>query len=243
MSASSGPRRSEIALVGPSGTFWQIDNAGVGGYLFPYFPGFSPEPALIRRWKLTREPTTGITRLLTDWSRGDERARDALIPLVYDELRLIARRNLARERPDHTLQSAALVNEVYIRLVRQKEPDWKNRAHFFGFAARMMRHILVDHARNRRAAKRGATAPQLSLDVAIAPRAKTDIDLVALDSALNKLTLMDPKQSQLIELRFFGGLSVEEAALVMGVSTRTAERSWTAARAWLRVEMEADTRK
>lgn len=192
---------------------------------------------------MPRGPSTSITRLLADWSRGDEGARDALIPLVYDELRLIARRNLSRERPDHTLQSAALVNEAYLRLVRQKVPDWQNRAHFFGVAARVMRHILVDHARNRRAAKRGAGAPQLSLDAPIAPWAKSDIDLIALDSALNKLAAMDPQQSHLIELRFFGGLSVEEAALVMGISTRTVERSWTAARAWLRVEMTADTRR
>ncbi len=189
---------------------------------------------------MPRESSTGITRLLADWSRGDETARDALIPLVYDELRLIARRNLAHERPDHTLQSAALVNEAYLRLVRQKTPDWQNRAHFFGVAAQMMRHILVDHARNRRAAKRGAGAPQLTLDARIDPRAKSEVDLIALDSALTKLAAMDPKQSRLIELRFFAGLSIEEAALVMGVSTRTVERSWTAARAWLRVEMTAD---
>jgi len=192
---------------------------------------------------LPQESSTGITRLLADWSRGDERARDALIPLVYDELRIIARRNLLRERPDHTLQSAALVNEAYLRLVRQKTPDWQNRAHFFGVAAQLMRQILVDHARNWRAAKRGAGVPHLSLDPRIAPRTKTEIDLVALDSALNKLAAMDPQQSHLIELRFFGGLSVEEAALVLGVSTRTVERSWTAARAWLRVEMAADARK
>jgi RNA polymerase sigma factor (TIGR02999 family) len=189
---------------------------------------------------LPRESSTGITRLLADWSRGDEKARDALIPLVYDELRLIARRNLARERPDHTLQSAALVNEAYLRLVRQKTPDWQNRAHFFGVAAQMMRHILVDHARNRRAAKRGAGAPQLSLDARIGPQAKSEVDLIALDSALTKLAAMDLQQSRLIELRFFAGLSIQEAALVMGVSTRTVERSWTAARAWLRVEMAAD---
>jgi RNA polymerase sigma factor (TIGR02999 family) len=196
-----------------------------------------------QEWKLPRESSTSITRLLADWSRGDEGARDALIPLVYDQLRLIARRNLSRERPDHTLQSAALVNEAYLRMVRQETPNWQNRAHFFGVAAQMMRHILVDHARNRRAAKRGAAAPQLSLDVPIAPRAKSEIDLLVLDCALNKLATMNPQQSHLIELRFFGGLSIEEAALVMGVSTRTVERSWTAARAWLRVEMTADARR
>lgn len=192
---------------------------------------------------MTRESSTSITRLLADWSRGDEGARDALIPLVYDELRHIARRHLARERPDHTLQSAALVNEAYLRLARQKPPNWQNRAHFFGVAAQAMRHILVDHARNRRAAKRGAGAPQLSLDPRIALKEKPEIDLIALDNALNKLATMDPQHSRLIELRFFGGLSIEEAAVVLGISTRTVERSWTAARAWLRVEMSMDARK
>jgi RNA polymerase sigma factor (TIGR02999 family) len=158
-------------------------------------------------------------------------------------LRLIARRNLSRERPDHSLQSAALVNEAYLRLVRQKTPDWQNRAHFFGVAAQMMRQILVDHARNRLAAKRGAGATLLSLDPAMALRKEPEIDLLALDGALNKLAAMDAQQSHLIELRFFGGLSVEEAALVMGVSSRTVERSWTAARAWLRVEMTRDARR
>jgi RNA polymerase sigma factor (TIGR02999 family) len=227
-------------------TFWvkagELTLSTSGG-TFSLLSELTPEPALTRSWKLNRESSTGITRLLADWSRGDEGARDALIPLVYDELRLIARRNLSRERPDHTLQSAALVNEAYLRMVRQETPNWQNRAHFFGVAAQIMRHILVDHARNRRAAKRGAGAQQLSLDVPIAPRAKSEIDLLALDSALNKLATMDPQQSHLIELRFFGGLSIEEAALVMGISTRTVERSWTAARAWLRVEMSADARR
>lgn len=163
--------------------------------------------------------------------------------MIYGELRRIARRNLWRERPDHTLQSAALVNEVYLRLVRRETPDWQNRAHFFGVAAHMMRHILVDHARNRLAAKRGAGAPQLSLDPEMGLRQKPGIDLIALDSALSKLATMDPQQSCLIELRFFGGLSIEETAVVMGISPRTVQRSWTAARAWLRVEIEKDTRK
>ena len=180
---------------------------------------------------MTRESSTGITRLLADWSKGDERSRDALIPLVYDELRLIARRNLARERPDHTLQSAALVNEAYLRLVRQRTPDWRNRAHFFGVAAQMMRHILVDHARNRRAAKRGAGAPHLSLDAAIVPRANSEVDLIALDSALNKLATMDPQQSRLIERRFFAGLSVDEVAEVMDMSPVAISREWRSAKA------------
>lgn len=192
---------------------------------------------------MPRASSTQISKLLAEWGQGSKTARDALIPMIYGELRRIARRNLWRERPDHTLQSAALVNEVYLRLVRRETPDWQNRAHFFGVAAHMMRHILVDHARNRLAAKRGAGAPQLSLDPEMGLRQKPGIDLIALDSALSKLATMDPQQSCLIELRFFGGLSIEETAVVMGISPRTVQRSWTAARAWLRVEIEKDTRK
>jgi RNA polymerase sigma factor (TIGR02999 family) len=187
--------------------------------------------------------STEINRLLANWTGGDQQARDALIPLIYDELRRIARRHLRHERPDHTLQSAALVNEAYLRLAGQKPPQWQNRAHFFGVAVQMMRHILVDHARNRRAAKRGAGAPRLSLDREIASPQKSDVDIVALDDALNKLAELDPQQSRLIELRFFGGLSLEETAIVLGISPRSVERSWTAARACLRLEMEKVARK
>ena len=187
--------------------------------------------------------STQVNRLLADWGHGDQGARDALIPLIYNELRRIARRNLWRERPDHTLQSAALVNEAYLRLVRQKAPEWQNRAHFFGVAAQMMRHILVDHARTRLAAKRGAGAPRLSLDPEIALPQQPELDLMALDGALNKLAALDPQQSRLIELRFFGGLSVEETALVMGISPRTVDRVWAAARAWLWLEMKKDAPK
>ena len=187
--------------------------------------------------------STQISRLLADWGHGDQEARDALIPLIYNELRRMARRQLWRERPDHTLQSAALVNEAYLRLVGQNPPEWQNRVHFFGVAAQMMRHILVDHARNRLAAKRGAGAPRLSLDPEIALRQKPEVDLLALDGALNKLADLDPQQSRLIELRFFGGLSIEETALVMGISPRTVNRAWVAARAWLRLEMKKDAPK
>jgi RNA polymerase sigma factor (TIGR02999 family) len=184
--------------------------------------------------------STQINRLLAEWGHGDEGARDALIPLIYNELRRIARRHLGHERPDHTLQSAALVNEAYLRLVGQKKPEWRNRAHFFGVAAHMMRHILVDHARNRRAVKRGADAPRLSLDPEIALPQKPELDLVALDGALNKLAGLDPRESRVIELRFFGGLSIEETAVVMGISPRTVKREWATARAWLRLEMKKD---
>jgi RNA polymerase sigma factor (TIGR02999 family) len=181
-----------------------------------------------------------LSQLLVNWGHGDAAARDALIPLIYGELRGIARRHLRRERPDHTLQSAALVNEAYLRMLRRQPPQWENRAHFFGFAAQMMRHILVDHARNRLAAKRGAGAPRLSLDPEIALPRKSPIDLVALDDALNKLASLDAEQSRLIELRFFGGLSIEETAVVMGTSPATVKREWATARVWLRREMNKD---
>jgi len=178
-----------------------------------------------------------VSKLLLNWGQGDQGAREALIPLVYDELRRLARRYLRRERPDHTLQSAALVNEAYLRLIRQEQPQWQNRAHFFGVAAQLMRHILVDHARNRAAAKRGAGAPRLTLDPDIALPRERDVDLIALDDALNQLAALDPQQSRLVELRFFGGLSIEETSVVLGVSPATVKREWATARAWLQREM------
>jgi RNA polymerase sigma factor (TIGR02999 family) len=178
-----------------------------------------------------------VSKLLLNWGQGDQGAREALIPLVYEELRRLARRYLRRERPDHTLQSAALVNEAYLRLIRQEHPQWQNRAHFFGVAAQLMRHILVDHARNRAAAKRGAGAPRLTLDPDIALPRERDVDLIALDDALNQLAALDPQQSRLVELRFFGGLSIEETSVVLGVSPATVKREWATARAWLQREM------
>jgi len=159
-----------------------------------------------------------VTKLLIKWGQGDPEARDALIPLVYDELRRVARNHLGHERPDHTFQSAALVHEAYLRLVHQEPPQWRNRAHFFGVAAQLMRHLLVDHARNRRAAKRGAGVPRLTLDAQIALPQKREVDIEALDDALNRLANLDLQQSRLIELRFFGGLSIEETAVVLGIS-------------------------
>ena len=178
-----------------------------------------------------------VSKLLLNWGQGDQGAREALIPLVYDELRRLARRYLRRERRDHTLQSAALVNEAYLRLIRQEHPQWQNRAHFFGVAAQLMRHILVDHARNRAAAKRGAGAPRLTLDPDIALPQERDVNLIALDDALNQLAALDPQQSRLVELRFFGGLSIEETSVVLGVSPATVKREWATARAWLQREM------
>jgi RNA polymerase sigma-70 factor (ECF subfamily) len=161
--------------------------------------------------------------------------------VVYGELRRLARRHLWRERPDHTLQSAALVNEAYLRLVRQESPKWQNRAHFFGVAAQLMRHILVDHARGRVAGKRGGSTPRLVLDPELVPAQSPELD--ALDDALVRLAALDPRQGRLIELRFFGGLSIDETAVVLGVSTATVEREWVTARAWMRRELKKDASK
>ena len=178
-----------------------------------------------------------VSKLLLSWGKGDEGAREALIPLVYDELRRLARRHLRAERPDHTLQSAALVHEAYLRLIRQDQPQWQNRAHFFGVAAQLMRHILVDHARSRSAAKRGAGAPRLTLDADIALPQEREVDVVVLDDALKQLAALDPQASRVVELRFFGGLSIEETSVALGVSPATVKREWATARAWLQREM------
>ncbi len=162
---------------------------------------------------------------------------DQLMPLVYDELRRLAQSHLRAERVGHTLQGTALVHEAYLRLIDQKQVHWQNRAHFFGLASQMIRRILVDHARGRKAAKRGAGAPKLSLDDAIGVAGGRQLDLIGLDDALNGLAKIDPEQSRIVELRFFGGLSIEETAAVVGVSTATVNREWAAARAWLFREM------
>jgi RNA polymerase sigma factor (TIGR02999 family) len=179
-----------------------------------------------------------VSKLLLNWGQGDQNAREELIPLVYAELRRIARRYLWQERPDHTFQSGALVHEAYLRLLSEKPPQWQNRPHFFGVAEQLMRHILVDHARSRLAAKRGAGAPRLTLDPQISLPQKREVDLVELDDALTKLATLDPQQSRLIELRFFGGLSIEETSVVLGVSPATVKREWATARAWLQREMK-----
>ena len=181
-----------------------------------------------------------ISRLLEDWRQGNQQARDALIPLVYDELRRLARRYLRRERPDHTFQSAALVHEAYLRMAQQDAIPLNNRAHFFAVAAQLMRHILVEHARNRRAAKRGGGDAKLTLDTGIALPSKPDVDLVVLDDALTRLAELDPRQSRIIEMRFFGGLSLEETAAVLDISLATVKREWASARAWMRRELSKD---
>jgi RNA polymerase sigma factor (TIGR02999 family) len=178
-----------------------------------------------------------ITKLLHGWQGGDRAALDALVPVVYKELRRLAHYELRKERPDHTLQSAALVHEAYFRLVGQDLPQWESRTHFFAIAAQLMRQILVDYARRRRASKRGSGACILTLDDAMILPQRKDVDVVAIDDALNALAEVDPRQSRVVELRFFAGLSLEEISEVMGIATATVQRDWTAARAWLHREI------
>jgi len=174
-----------------------------------------------------------VTQLLVDWGKGNKQALDGLMPLVYDELHRIASRYLRRERQGHTLQTTALINEAYMRIVDQNRVNWQSRAHFFGVAAQMMRRILVDHARSHLYAKRGGGAQKLTLDEAIATPQERDLDLVALDDALTTLARVDPQQGRIIELRFFGGLTIEETAEVIGISPATVKRDWNMAKAWL----------
>jgi RNA polymerase sigma factor (TIGR02999 family) len=174
-----------------------------------------------------------VTQLLKNWRDGNRAALDELAPVVYDELRRLASSYMRRERVNHTLQSTALVNEAFLKLCGQREVEWKNRAHFFGIAAQMIRRILVDHARAHKAEKRGGGAGVLSLDEAIGVPEKRDIEILALNDALEALQALDPKQARIVELRFFTGLSIEETAEVVGVSPATVKREWVAARAWL----------
>ena len=184
-----------------------------------------------------------VTQLLIKWSSGDEESLKALIPLVYEELRRVARRYLRRERPDHTLQSAALVHEAYVRLVDQRDANWQNRSQFFGVAAQLMRRILVDYARRRSAARRGAGDTNLPLNEELASPGQPDLDVLAVDDALNTLAKLDPKQSRIVELRFFSGLSIEETAEVLGVSPATVKREWTIAKAWLYLQIARGARR
>jgi RNA polymerase sigma factor (TIGR02999 family) len=174
---------------------------------------------------------------LQGWRGGDRNDLEALLPLVYDELRRLAHYHLKNERPGHTLQTTALVHEAYFRLVGQELPEWESRAHFFAIAAQLMRQILVDYARRRRASKRGSGVCMLTLDDALALSRRKDVDVIALDDALNTLAELDPRQSRVVELRFFAGLSLEETSEVMGIATATVQRDWTMARAWLHREI------
>jgi len=183
-------------------------------------------------------PLQGITQLLVRWSEGDRGALDELMPLVYDELHKLAGIYLRRERHNHTLQPTALVNEAYVRLVDQENLSWQSRAQFYGLAAKLMRNILVDHARQHGAAKRGGEQLRLSLSDADRLGDKPDVDMIALDDALRDLESSYPEHSKIVELRFFGGLTIEETAEVLAVSHATVEREWAFARAWLRRLME-----
>ncbi len=179
-----------------------------------------------------------VTQLLIKWSDGDKAALDQLIPLVHSELRRIARRYMRRQSPEHTLETSALINEAYLRLVDQQSVEWKNRAHFFAASAQIMRNILIDHARKYRYAKRGAGAPKIELDEAAVIPEQRAAEFVALDDALSELATVDPRKSQIVELRFFGGLNIEETAEVMKISPATVQREWRAARAWLQRAMQ-----
>jgi RNA polymerase sigma factor (TIGR02999 family) len=181
-----------------------------------------------------------VTELLVRWNQGDVAARDALIPIVYDELRRVAQKNLSGQRSDLTLQATSLVHEAYLRLVNHKFANLQDRTHFFALAAKMMRQILVDHARMHNAAKRGGGALTVLLDEnSVGSKETINLDLIDLDAALRRLASLDARQSQLVELRFFGGLSIEESASMVNISTATAKREWATARVWLHHAMES----
>ena len=180
----------------------------------------------------------GITQLLMAWSDGRREALDELIPLVYEDLRRVAAGYMRQEAAGHALQPTALVHEAYVRLIDQKQVKWRNRAHFFGVAAGMMRRILVDHARRRRADKRGGDWERVTLEENdVAAEGPREIDVLTLHDSLERLATFDPQQARIVELRYFGGLTIEEAAEVVGVSPATVVREWTIAKAWLRVDL------
>jgi len=179
-----------------------------------------------------------VTQLLLDWSNGNEAALERLTPLVYDELHRLARRHMRRERSGHTLQTSALVNEAYVRLIDQRRVHWQSRTQFFSIASRLMRRVLVDHARGHNRAKRGGGALQVSLDEAAVVSQDRAAELIALDDALSSLAAIDQRKTQVVELRFFGGMSVEETAEVLKVSAVTVMRDWSTAKAWLKRAIE-----
>jgi RNA polymerase sigma factor (TIGR02999 family) len=174
-----------------------------------------------------------VTEMLVEWSQGHDEVLGELMPVVYGELKRLASRYLRRERPDHTLQATALVHEAYLQLVDQRKVPWRSRAHFIGLAAQLMRRILVEHARRHQASKRGGAVEKLALDEAVRLPMKGELDLVELDEALTALSTLDPQQGRIVELRFFGGLTMEETAEALNLSTRTVYREWHMAKAWL----------
>jgi len=188
-------------------------------------------------------PPGAVTQWLLDWSRSDKQGLDQMLPVVYDELHRLAAQYLSREATGHTLQPTALVNEAYLRLVDQRRVDWRNRAQFLGLAANMMRRILVNHARDRAALKRGGNAQPVSLSLLESSSGRPDVDLIALEDALERLAAMDERKSRVVELKFFGGLTTEEIAEVLQVSGATIEREWAFARAWLYDAIEGKDRR
>jgi RNA polymerase sigma-70 factor, ECF subfamily len=186
---------------------------------------------------LSTESHKDVTLLLAEVAKGNEQAASKLVPLIYDEMRRLAGRYMRRERADHTLQATALVHETYVKLVEQRS-DWQSRAHFFGVAAQVMRNILIDYARGHLRAKRGGDKREVSLDEALVFSPQKSEDLLAVDEALQRLAKLDPRQSKIVEMRFFGGLTVEETAEALGISPITVKREWSLARAWLYGELE-----
>ena len=178
-----------------------------------------------------------VTQLLAAWRNGEQAALDQLLPLVYDELHRLAKSYMSRERQNHTLQATALVNEAYVRLAGQSPVEWQSRAHFFGIAAQIMRHLLVDHARSRQVAKRGGGGQQITLDEAAAVQPEISVEVLALHEALEKLAQLDSRKARIVELRYFGGLGTDETAEVLGLSEITIKREWLKAKAWLYHEM------
>ena len=191
---------------------------------------------------MEHQPPSEVSLLLREWRNGDSKALDALLPVVYKELRRLAHVHLQKERPDHTLQSAALVHEAYLRLIGLSAPQWESRAHFFAIAAGLMRQILVDYARRHTAKKRGGSLCKVSLNDATTASRRKDVDVVALDDALKTLAKIDPRQSRVVELRFFAGLSLQEISDAMEIAPATVQRDWTAARAWLHREISRNSR-
>jgi len=204
--------------------------------------GLSQLPSKGRRIGAIPEQSANATALLLAWNRGEPEAFDALLPLVYDELRRVAGHYMNRERPDHTLQATALVNEAYLRLIEVKKVQWQNRAHFFAMASRLMRRILVDAARSRDYQKRGGGLAVLSLDDALIVPCEPGEDLVALDEALTALAAVDARKSQVVEMRFFGGLDIDETAEALRVSRDTVKRDWQVAKLWLLRELGGGAR-
>ena len=187
------------------------------------------------------EPSpTDVTILLSELTRGNQQAVEQLVPLVYCELKRLANGYMRRERPDHTLQPTALVHEAYLKLVEQRSTNWQSRAHFFGIAAQMMRRILIDHARGHLREKRGGGQRAVPIDDALAFAPEHSLELIKLDESLERLAQLDPRQARIVELRFFGGLSVEQTAEMLGISEKTVKRDWSVAKAWLHGDLKAN---